>query len=129
MWSVPSGSQEGLIVQSLPALVELPTDDRTVPFYTLTIPSTSTLPVHWRFASQQARATLELLLKSRLGSSRPLADLIHRFAYDELLTAHRALDEQQAWWWLLQLAVDYIREEEGLSLDDDVIFGDEEVPA
>lgn len=116
-------------MRPLPALVELPTDDRTVPFYTLTIPSTSTLPVHWRFASQQARAMLELLLKSRLGPSRPLATLIHRFAYDELLIEHQALDEQQAWWWLLQLAVDYIREEEGLSLDDDVLFEGAEVSA
>lgn len=113
----------------LPAVVELPAGDRIIPHYVLTIPPSSTLPVHWRFASQQARMTLELLLKSCLGPSRPLATLIYRFASDELLSAHHALDEQQAWWWLLQLAVDYIREEEGLAPGDDVRFAGEEVAA
>lgn len=115
-------------MQPLPVLVEMPADGRTVSYYTLTIPPRSTLPIHWRYASQQTRATLELLLKSRIGPTRPLANLIHRFAYDELLVLHRANDERQAWWWLLALAVDYICEEEGIT-PDLVLFEGEEVSA
>lgn len=100
----------------------MPADGRTVPYYTLTIPKSCVLPVHWPYASQQARALLELQLKSRLGPTRPLANLIHRFAYDPLFIVFHAEDERQAWWWLLQEAGDYIREEEGLTLNDDLVF-------
>lgn len=115
-------------MQPLPALVEMPANGRTVPHHVLTSPPSSSFPVHWRYASQQTRAQLELLLKSRIGPTRPLANLIHRFAYDELLVLHRANDERQAWWWLLALAVDYICEEEGL-MPDLVVFEGDEVPA
>jgi hypothetical protein len=109
-------------MQLLPALVEMPADGRTVPYYTLTIPKSCTLPVHWRYASQQVRALLELQLKSCIGPTRPLANLIHRFASDPLLVVFCAEDERQAWWWLLQEAGDFIREEEGLTLNDDLVF-------